>query len=302
MPRSTTRLVLPVAVALASVLLAACAGSAAQPATAGGATSVVAAFYPLQYAAQAVGKDTVTVSTLTEPGIEPHDLELTAAQVAEIANADVVLYIKGFQPAVDEAIEQQAGDRAIDVAADLARLTGDAAEGEALDPHVWLDPRNMAAIGQTIAMRLAEIDPVSAASVAANAAAFTTSMEALDTDFRGALTTCALRDMVVSHQAFAYLAAAYGLTQVGISGLSPEAEPSPARMKDVATLVEQAGITTIYYETLVDPKVAQTIADETGAAAVVLDPLEGLAEGSAADYASVMRENLSALVKGQGCM
>ncbi len=293
-------LALPVLLSAGALVLSACGGPGAAEDTSG-KTSVVAAFYPLQYAAQAVGGDTVSVTTLTEPGIEPHDLELTAAQVAQIAEADVVLYIKGFQPAVDEAVEQQAGDRAIDVAAGLDRLNGDESEGQALDPHVWLNPQNMASIGDVIASRLAEVDPDSAAAVAANASSLDDSMAALDGEYKAGLATCARTDMVVSHEAFAYLAAAYGLTQVGISGLSPEAEPSPARMRDVADLVAREGITTIYYETLVDPKVAQTIADETGANAVVLDPLEGLAADSTSDYVSVMQQNLSTLKTGQGC-
>ena len=293
-------LTLPVLLSAAVFVLSACGGSNAAD-DANGKTSVVAAFYPLQYAAQAVGGDSVAVTTLTEPGVEPHDLELTAAQVAQIAEADVVLYIKGFQPAVDEAVAQQAGDRAIDVAADLSRLNGDESEGEALDPHVWLNPLNMASIGQTIATRLADVDPDSAAAVTANAAALRDSMSTLDGEYKTGLATCARTDMVVSHEAFAYLAEAYGLTQVGISGLSPEAEPSPARMRDVADLVTREGITTIYYETLVDPKVAQTIADETGASAAVLDPLEGLAADSTADYVSVMQQNLATLETGQGC-
>ena len=294
----TRHLLLP---ALAAALLLSACGGSTEATDQSGKTSVVAAFYPLQYAAQAVGGDTVEVTTLTEPGIEPHDLELTAAQVAQISEADVVLYIKGFQPAVDEAVEQQAGDRAIDVAADLTRLEGHEDEGEALDPHVWLNPQNMAAIGQTIATRLAEVDPESAKTTAANAATLSDSMATLDGEYSTGLAACERTDMVVSHEAFGYLAAAYGLTQVGISGLSPEAEPSPARMREVADLVSREGITTIYYETLVDPKVAQTIADETGASAVVLDPLEGLAADSTADYVSVMQQNLATLKTGQGC-
>jgi zinc transport system substrate-binding protein len=126
-------------------------------------------------------------------------------------------------------------------------------------------------------------------------------MAALTSEFRSGLAACRTSTMVVSHDAFGYLAQAFGLTQVGISGLSPEAEPSPARIKDVADIVAKEGVTTIYYETLVDPKVAQTLADETGATAAKLDPLEGLDAGSTGDYSSVMRENLATLITGQGC-
>jgi zinc transport system substrate-binding protein len=271
----------------------------------------VAAFYPLEYAAREVGGDAVRVTSLTPPGVEPHDLELTAAQVAEIASADLVLYVKGFQPAVDEAVAQQAADRAIDVSAGLDLLAGEAHsdeedqahsdDGAGTDPHVWLAPANMAAIGGVISDRLAELAPESAPAIEADTAQFQQAMTDLDAEFAQSLARCATRDLVVSHEAFGYLAAAYDLNQVGISGLSPEAEPSPARMREVADLVRANGVSTIYYETLVDPKVAQTIAEETGARTAVLDPLEGLAEGATGDYASVMADNLATLVAGQSC-
>jgi zinc transport system substrate-binding protein len=279
------------------------AGSVGSLASDDGRPSVVAAFYPLAYAAQQVGGDAVHVTSLTPPGVEPHDLELSATQVADIAAADVVLYVKGFQPAVDEAVQQQAADRAIDVSAGLNLLSGDTTDGSggATDPHIWLDPANMAAIGDAVAARIAELVPASADGVERDRQAFSDSMTALAGRFRDGLRTCASRSLVVSHEAFGYLAKAFGLTQVGISGLSPEAEPSPARLKSVAELVRAQGVTTIYYETLVDPKVAQTVADETGARTAVLDPLEGLVDGSTGDYVSIMNTNLATLVAGQGC-
>lgn len=292
---STPRIV-PVLAALGGALLLALTGCSSAQATdpaAEGKPSVVAAFYPLQYVAESVGGDTVSVTSLTPSGVEPHDLELSAAQVAEIAQADVVLYVKGFQPAVDEAIAQQAPDRAIDVSAGLPLLGA--------DPHVWLDPANMATIGTTVGERLAEIEPDAATTVAANSEKLSEAMTNLDSQFTTGLATCRSRELVVSHEAFGYLAEAYGLTQIGISGLSPESEPSPSRMRDVADAVRANGVTTIYYETLVDPKVAQTVADETGAKVAVLDPLEGLASGATGDYVSVMEANLATLIAGQGC-
>jgi zinc transport system substrate-binding protein len=278
-----------------ALVTSACVGSpgTASPSAASGSTSIVAAFYPLAYAAEQVGGTQVDVTSLTPPGVEPHDLELSAAQVGQIADADIVLYIRGFQPAVDEAIDQQAADRAIDVSAGLDHLAD--------DPHVWLDPMNMATIGDRIADRIAQLDPTAAADTSANSAALTASMASLDERIADGLGSCASRDLVVSHEAFGYLAAAYDLVQVGITGLSPEAEPSPARMRDVADLVSANGITTIYYEPLVDAKVAQTVADETGATVAVLDPLEGLAVDATGDYVSVMTDNLATLVAGQRC-
>jgi zinc transport system substrate-binding protein len=170
-----------------------------------------------------------------------------------------------------------------------------------LDPHVWLNPMNMAVIGSAIEEKLAQVDAANAATYQSNSQSLRTAMTALDEKFSTGLGSCTITTMVVSHEAFAYLAEAYGLTQVGISGLSPDAEPSPARIKDVVNVVADNGVTTIYYETLVDPKVAQTLADETGAKTAVLDPLEGLQPDSTGDYISVMESNLATLQAGQAC-
>lgn len=290
--RSPRRLAAGLGAGLAAMLLVGCSSTTAT-APEDGRPSVVAAFYPLHYAATSVGGEAVHATSLTPAGVEPHDLELTAQQVAEIADADLVLYVRGFQPAVDEAVDQQAPDRALDLGSVVDRLAD--------DPHIWLDPMNMAAIGSAVSERLAQIAPDDAETFTANATDLTTAMSSLDEAFATGLADCATRELVVSHEAFGYLAAAYDLNQVAISGLSPEAEPSPARLRDVAHLVTHDGITTIYYETLVDPKVATTIADETGATTAVLDPLEGLVDGSTGDYESIMRQNLATLIAGQKC-
>lgn len=304
-----TRLLL--GLAAASLALVACSSPTTDSPSASpeGRPTIVAAFYPLEYAARTIGGDSVNIVGLTPPGGEPHDLELSAAQVAEIANADLVLYVKGYQPAVDEAVAQQAADHSLDVSAALPLLTAEHADehagehaGEgATDPHVWLNPKNMAAIGTAVTERLSAGNTDAAANYQANNANLAAEMSSLDKRFTDGLASCRSTIMVVSHEAFAYLGAAYGLTQVGISGLSPDAEPSPARMRDVADLVAREGVTTIYYETLVDPKVAKTLADETGATSAVLDPIEGLVAGSSDSYPTIMEKNLATLRTGQGC-
>ncbi|MDQ1306067.1 MAG: zinc transport system substrate-binding protein [Actinomycetota bacterium] len=283
-------------------------GATSEPRISGAPLKVVTAFYPLQYAAEQVGGDQVTVTNLTPPGVEPHDLELTPAQVAEIQNADLVLFVPGFQPAVDEAIRAEAGDKAVDVTSGINLLAPDPTsspgsdeDSNQQDPHVWLDPANMSAIGATVAKSLSAADPADQQEFDRRQTQFATAMTDLSKQFSDALRSCTVKDMVVSHEAFAYLAKAVGLTQVGISGLSPDSEPSPARLAQVAELVKAQGVTTIYYETLVDPKVAKTLADETGATAAVLDPLEGLVPGTTGDYVSIMQSNLKTLQQGQVC-
>jgi zinc transport system substrate-binding protein len=309
--RSARLVVLPTTAALAAISLSACSSSESTASDDAAPLKVVAAFYPLQYAAERVGGDAVEVTNLTPAGAEPHDLELTPQQVAAISEADLVLYVGGFMGSVDDAVAQEAKDTALDVGADLTTLDPPPSEIEEAkeegeepptsDPHIWLDPTLMTTMSDRIAERLGQISE-------ADAATFTKNQEALDADL-GELTkewdegtaTCESRDLVVSHEAFGYLGKRFDFEQIGLSGLSPEAEPSPKRLAEVSDFVEQNDVTTIYFETLVDPKVAETIAQETGAKTAPLDPLEGLEEGSDEDYLSIMRANLAEVVKGQRC-
>jgi zinc transport system substrate-binding protein len=276
---------------------------------AGGDLAVVASFYPLEFVVGRVGGERVAVTNLTPAGAEPHDLELTPGDVAGLANADLVVYLAGLSPAVDEAVEAEAGDRAFEVGefADLA-LTytpieeGEAADETATDPHFWLDPLRLADVADAIAGRLGQADPDGVESFSTNAASLRGELESLDGEFRAGLESCESRDVVTSHNAFGYLADRYGLVQVGITGLTPEEEPTPADLAAVTEFVREHDVRTIYYETLVSPAIAETVAAETGAATAVLDPIEGLSDESAgSDYFTVMRANLASLQAGQPC-
>ncbi len=296
-PRLLAVLSLPFALGLA-----ACSSPTTAPTGTTPAVSVVAAFYPLEWAARAVGGDLVDVTSLTATGTEPHDLELTPQQVAAVGDAELVVYLSGFQPAIDDAVALSP-DNALDAGDGVTRLTGSGPDGDASvsDPHIWLDPTTMVTIVDAVSARLSAIDPDSAATYAANAAGVKGQLTELDTAWASGTATCASRDLVVSHDAFGYLAKRYDFTQKGISGLSPDAEPSPAKIAEITDFVKANGVRTIYYETLVDPKVAQTIAQETGVATAVLDPLEGIAPGTSEDYLSIMRTNLATVQKGQAC-
>jgi len=299
-------------------LLAGCGSSAGTtPGSVGkrdGGLHVVTSFYPLQFVATRIGGPDATVSSLTRPGAEPHDLELTPRDVAAVQQADLVVYLGGFQPAVDQAVDQHAGRDALDVAAaahldvhtsgsdDHTGEAGDHVGEEAVDPHFWLDPTRLATVSQQVAEAMAKADPDAAAAFRQRATALAGDLSALDDAFRVGLAHCASTDLVTSHTAFGYLAQRYGLHQVGITGLSPEAEPDPRSLAAVATFVREHHVSTIYSETLVSPAVARTVARETGATTAVLDPIEGLTDASAGrDYLEVMRSNLAVLKKGQSC-
>jgi len=278
-------------------------GCAAPTRSADSRVHVVAAFYPLAYAAQQVGGDRVTVETLTKPGGEPHDLELLPRQILDIQDAALVVHLSHFQPAVDAAVAAHAAERSLDVAkaADLLTLTEEHDHG-AVDPHFWLDPTRLAAVGEAIADRLAQSDPAGAAAYRANAAAFTAQLTTLDAEVETGLATCTNRDLVTGHSAFGYFAERYGFTQEPISGLSPDLEPRASDLAHVVEFVREHDVRTIYAETIASPLITQTLARETGARIAVLDTVEGISdESAAADYPGVMRANLATLRLGQDC-
>lgn len=303
MPRRLSYALLPLLLASATGLTA--CGSSDKGAS--DKPDVAVAFYPLEFLAQRLGGDAITIDDLTAPGAEPHDLELKPKQVARLSEADLVVYIKGFQPAVDDAVEQEARDSALDVGSVTPRETGyvPIEEGEAKtdeageDPHVWLDPLRFAAISDAVAERLAKADPDQAATFRANAATLRAELTDLDAAYRNGLKTCERREIVTSHNAYGYLARTYGLEQVSLTGLTPEDEASPATLARVARFAQEEKVTTIFFEELVSPKVAEALASEVGAKAVDLSPLEGKPDDG--DYLTQMRANLVTLQTALGC-
>ncbi|MFJ7772288.1 zinc ABC transporter substrate-binding protein [Streptomyces sp. NPDC097107] len=284
---------------------------------------VVASFYPMQYLAQQIGGEHVNVTTLTEPGQEPHDLELSAKQTAEMGEADAVLHLKSLQPAVDEAITQSDVKTKIDAATlttleDHGSVEHDHAGGEhaeeghaeekhseeeehALDPHVWLDPVKYAEIAEGVAKAFEKADPDHAADYRKNADALAKKLAGLNTAYEEGLADTDSKVFFTNHAAFGYLAERYGLTQEAINGLDPESEPSPARIKELQEEAKADGVTTVFYETLVSDKTAKTLAKDAGLKTDVLDPLEGITDKSKGDdYLAVMESNLKALEAALG--
>ncbi len=283
----------PVLAGLATVLLVSACGASDDPA-ATQQVSVAVSHYPVQFLAEQVGGDLVSVESLTSPGTEPHDVELSPQQIGQVQEAAAVFYIGGFQPAVDEAVNEATG-AVVNLTDGLQVRQQD---GSA-DPHVWLDPELMQQMATTVADTLAEEDPDNADAYQSNAQALQENLAALNDEWSQGTADCAIPMMVVSHEAFGYLADAYGFQQKGISGLSPETEPSAAAIAELARFVQDNGVTTVYTESLVDPAVAETIAAEAGATTAVLDPLE--TQPADGDYFTAMTGNLDTVATGQSC-
>ena len=276
-----------VLVIVAGVLVGGCSGASS-------GSDVVAAFYPLAYAAERIGGPSVHVDDLTPAGAEPHDLELTPRAVARLQSARVILYLgHGFQPAVSKAVEQAKGQR-VDVLAGLPlRASTGSEEGLTADPHVWLDPVLFARIAKRVGAVLHR-----------SAAPLQRDLLKLDRDYRQGLRSCTRRELVTSHAAFGYLAARYHLRQVPITGLTPESEPTPQQLARAVEQVRRTHATTVFFETLLSPRLAETVAREVGARTAVLDPIEGLTAAEQEEhlnYLSLMRRNLATLRKALGC-
>jgi zinc transport system substrate-binding protein len=274
---------------LTGILAIATVGCGSQSESGGARESIVAGFYPLAFAAQAVGGATVDVRNLTPAGAEPHDLELTPQDVEAVDGADLVLLLgRDFQPQLEQAAG--GGDRVLRLldTPGLRLLDDD-------DPHVWLDPLRYALIVERIGAALDE--PAASALLVAR-------LRALDRDYRRGLASCDRRELVTSHRAFAYLAQRYRLEQIAVTGVTPEAEPAPRDLERVVDRVGETGATTVFFETLVSPRVAETVAREVGARTAVLNPIEGLTaneQGRGEDYFSLMRANLATLRTALGC-
>jgi zinc transport system substrate-binding protein len=284
--RARTVPVAVVAAAMVAVLL----GSAADAAT---RIPVVASFYPIAWAAQQVGGNRVAVTNLTPAGAEPHDLELTPDQIDEVLDAKVVFELgRGFQPAVEDAAGQRDG------------ATVELLPRGTRDPHVWLDPIRMASIVRTVQRELTKADPKGRAPYARNAARVLGELDALDTRYREGLAECERDVIVTAHEAFGHLAERYGLRQEGVAGLSPDAEPDAQRIGRLTDLVKRLGVTTIFTEELVSPRIAKTLAREAGVRTETLNPLEGLTDREqqrGEDYVRVMDANLVKLQAALAC-
>ncbi|MFE5595500.1 metal ABC transporter substrate-binding protein [Streptomyces sp. NPDC056549] len=305
------------AVALGVVSLSACSGTSdAADKGSDGKLDVVASFYPMQYLAEQIGGDHVAVDTLTKPGVEPHDLELKPKQIGELGEADLILYLKGVQPAVDEAIAQAGVKNTVD-ATTLTKLEEhgtevghdhageeaghDHASEAGADPHVWLDPVKYAEVAKGVGSALQKADPDHAADYEKNTAALVKKLGDLDTEFETGLKNTATKTFITTHSAFGYLAERYGLEQEGITGIDPESEPSPARIKELQDIAEKDKVSTVFFETLASDRTAKTLAGDTGLRTDVLDPLEGITDKSKGDdYLAVMRSNLAALKTALG--
>lgn len=289
------------------------------PTSSDGRLTVAAAFYPVEEVVRRVGGDRIDVISLVPPGEEAHEYEPTAKQLADLDSADLVFYLGDeFQPGVERAIAGLDDDvvtidlldgltmRPVgqEIGEEIGEEEADEDEHGGDDPHVWLDPANMALMAATAQKAMAAADPDGSTEFAANATAYGHELAVLDDAFTSGLADCTSDVVVTGHHAFGYLAGAFGLTQVAIAGISPSEEPSARTLTEVAEFAAANDVTTIFFEENLPDDLSATVADEIGASTAVLDPVESLSSeqmAAGATYISVMQENLNTLRAGLGC-
>jgi zinc transport system substrate-binding protein len=317
---ASPRIALLAATCASAVGLSTLAGCGDDGPTITGKVRVTTSFYPLQEAAQQIGGRQVQVTDLTPLGGEPHDLEPAPEAVQAMGSANIVFALGGgFQPAVDKTIAALpktvsktffAEDRLLPGPTTIPGITepvdGGAATGVpgARDPHVWVDPPRFMAIAKQMEDQLIRLDPDHEKLYQANGSKYLRSLQALGSQYETGLANCQSKVILTAHPAFAYLAQQYGLTQATISGISPVAAPDPRALAAIAKFVKANGVKTIFFETALPAKLAETVEAKTGAKVDVLRPLEGLTSdelAGGATYISVMTDNLKRLQQGLAC-
>ncbi len=304
---------LTVAVLTAGMMLSGCTGKVKESDT--GKLKVMASFYPVYDFAVKIGGDKAEVTDMVPAGTEPHDWEPATRDIADLEQADIFIYSgAGMEHWVKDVLASLDNQKLISVEASNgitlnpghgheAGQEKEAASKEEhdhgeYDPHVWLSPVNAKKEMENIKNAFVEADPGNKEYYEANYKTYAERFDQLDQSYKDTLSSLPNHVVVVSHEAFGYLCNAYGLTQMGIEGLSPDSEPDPARMAEVIDFVKKNQVKTIFFEELVSPKVAETIAKETGAVTQVLNPIEGLGDEeikAGDDYFSVMEKNLEVL-------
>lgn len=272
-----------------------------------GKLNVVGTFYPLAHFAEQVGGDNVQVTNITPAGAEPHDYEPTPQDIVKSETANVFIMNGGGVDTWAEKLQSEMkskGVMVVNMSENIQLMSAPAGSETSLDPHIWLDPVNAQTEVGFIRDALIKADPGHKDAYVQNATAYIAQLQSLDQQYKTGLASCQLHDIVTSHAAFGYMAKRYGLNQISIAGLSPDAEPSALRLAEIAQTVKQKGIKYIFFESLVSPKLSDTIASETGAKTIAFNPLEGLTDqeiASGKTYLSVMQDNLAALRTALEC-
>lgn len=282
---------------LVMILALSIMGCKRQPVADTGKTAVYTTIYPLYFMAKEIGGDRIDVTNIIPAGISVHEWEPGTRDMARLYEADLIIYI-GLD--LDSWIlKTQSGDSNA-IYCEVSENVEQIKEGNTVNPHVWLSPKNALIMADNIKEALISVDQNDSAYFEANYNVLKQRLDELDSQYSEALSNAPRKSFVVYHKAFSYMARDYELEEITVIGLDDEQEPSPAQISRVIDYCKANGIKYIFAEPLATPKPMQTIASETGAQILTLNPLDGLTkeeEKSGEDYISIMQQNLMNLQK-----
>ncbi len=261
---------------------------------------VSASFYPLYFFSSEIGGEKAQTRNITPAGAEPHDYDPSTQDIAQIEDGNMLVLNGGVEAWGDKIKDNLKGTKVKIVIAGEGLLNKELEEeGEKMqDPHIWLNPQLAKKEAEKITQGYIALDPANTTYYKANESKLFAKLDELDSKYRQGLSSCLTKDIITSHAAFAYLAEQYGLRQVPISGISPDEEPSAQQLAEVAKFAKQNNVKYIFFESLVSPKLSETIAYEVGAKTMVLDPIEGISDDElkqGKNYFTVMEDNLKNL-------
>ncbi|MFK7695420.1 metal ABC transporter substrate-binding protein [Paenibacillus sp. HJGM_3] len=315
-PRTNKLSYILLTLALSTVLILSGCGKTSGVQLEEGKINIVTTFYPLYYFAGAIGGDHAHVINLVPAGVEPHEWSPKSRDLVAMTKAELFVYNgAGFEGWVDDFLaSKKSGSKQVVIEASAGiPLIHAGEEGAAdnkddhgheqesgVDPHVWVSPKSALHMAESIKNGLIQADAAHKTDYEANYGKLAQQLSALDAQFKEKLSKVSKKEIIVSHQAFGYLARDYGLTQMPIMGLSPDAEPTAKAMKEINQFIREHQVKVIFFEELVSDKLAKTLAEDAKIETEVLNPLEGLTDAqikAGDNYVTVMESNLQKLLK-----
>jgi len=267
---------------------------------------VVTSFYPLYYFATQIAGDKADIKNITPSGAEPHDYDPSVQDVAQIEKSNMLVLNGGVESWGDKIRDNLKETNVTIITAGEGLLTQQVEEEgkNQIDPHVWLDPIRAKQEAHAIELGFEKVDPANSSYYQKNEKILDDRFDQLDSVYKTGLAQCGQKDIITAHAAFGYLATRYNLKQVTITGLSPDSEPSAQQLADVIKFAKTNNVQYIFFESLMSPKLSQTVATEIGAHTLVLDPIEGVSDDdmkAGKNYFTIMQENLKNLQLALQC-
>lgn len=260
-------------------------------------------FYPMYFIADEIAKEKASIVQLIPSGVEPHDWEPTLKTMAELKSSDIFIYNgAGMEKWVDKITKslRESNVKIVEASLGIDLIKGNSNYNDDYDPHTWVSPVNLMAQAKNVLDALIEVDEENSEYYEANYKSLINRLEKLHKDISDASKDFRIRIIVTSHEAFGYFAKEYGITQIPIRGISPEQEPSPAKLAEIVKLCKENDIKYVFVEKFVNPKFSNVIAGEIDGDVLTLNAVHGLSEKEilqGQDYTTLMYENLRNLEK-----